>query len=520
MKAVLVQPPIHDFYLSPHRLSALGLRSLIPFLESRGWEWELLNFPLMRKKGIALPLPEELSHLRPFIFQGETGPVTWFSRYARFGPDRAACTAAVKKEQPDLLLISCFAWAYAGETLEHIADLKAALPGVPLIVGGHGAAVMPDYFSGPGKADLVFKGEAEIGFPDLLAALEMNQKDNWIKILSRQKQALKKFTRGDALTPVWAGPSSQKKPQFTVMLSRGCPRKCRFCSNHLVYGREFRTPALSEVLKSIEALPAAGPFSVNFEDDNLLLNKEYFLAILEKLKNFNPDFSFTAENGMDYSLLNEALLTRLHTLGLKQLNISLAVSSAALGKNESRFLDLPRLKGVLAAAGALKLPVVTYFIAGLQGDTPDSAVEALLFLSSLNTTIGISPFYPVPGLPGLAAVDFNTLYPGLCRGSSAYPWTNSLSTTQLITAFRLSRFANLLKNTGYLPGGSPGGAGGPSAEERELIGVCLNRKQLYTVVKNHKHRIICAVPDLDILMMDKYLSIIKKMILTSPASRG
>ena len=55
-------------------------------------------------------------------------------------------------------------------------------------------------------------------------------------------------------------------------------------------------------------------------------------------------------------------------------------------------------------------------------------------------------FYSVPGLPDFSdTAYFRNIAPGLLRGSSAYPWNSSLSTEELITAFRISRTLNLFK---------------------------------------------------------------------------
>ena len=78
-------------------------------------------------------------------------------------------------------------------------------------------------------------------------------------------------------------------------------------------------------------------------------------------------------------------------------------------------------------------------------------------------------FYPVPGLPGFTDMRlFERGCSALCAGSAAWPWTGSLTSAQLVTAFRLARYVNLCKK------------GALSAEERELVERCRRESRLYT----------------------------------------
>ena len=92
------------------------------------------------------------------------------------------------------------------------------------------------------------------------------------------------------------------------------------------------------------------------------------------------------------------------------------------------------------------VPSISYFICGLSEDNPKTVSDTIIYLSGLPTRIGISLFYAVPGLPDFSDKSrFDTLSPKLCAGSSAYPWNGSLPTQTMITAFRLSRLCNHLK---------------------------------------------------------------------------
>jgi hypothetical protein len=101
--------------------------------------------------------------------------------------------------------------------------------------------------------------------------------------------------------------------------------------------------------------------------------------------------------------------------------------------------------------------------------------------------IGLSPFYPVPGLRGFTATEqFDSLGARRCCGSALYPWNRSLSTGTMVTAFRLARLSNLKKSLRR------------SAMETKVLSLIEQEKKLFTITKEPPagERIV-PVPDMD-----------------------
>ena len=238
----------------------------------------------------------------------------------------------------------------------------------------------------------------------------------------------------------------------TTSLSRGCPKGCRFCSNHLCHGREFRTLPMEKFEKALKRIPSGRFLHLNFEDDNLLYTPEYFFEVLRLVKSRWPQAEFTAENGLDYNFLDPPSIDRLVQYGFRRFNLSLGTIFPETALQEERPLNLERYLEVIEAIRRRGASSITYFIAGLEGDTPERIVRQIQYLAPLPTLIGISLFYPVPGIPGFIPPPSLLLrHPGLGRGSFAYPWTGSLTTEELVTAFRLCRYVNLLKKQHKTP---------------------------------------------------------------------
>ena len=473
-RAIIAVPSFCDFYATPHRLSALGSIIVKNILQDQGWEAYLSQFPLATKQSLALP--SSFSHLRPYLLPNEYGPTAFFSRYHRFGPSPKQCANAILAQNPDAVFLSCFAFAYADDTLalaKHIKKLRAT---TPVYVGGPGVSVLPEYFQRHVYIDAVICGEAESSLADFLSSGTTSEStisdDASMSIQPRVAIAAKNSPHN----VLW----------LTTSLSRGCPYKCTFCANHLTQGHQFRKIDPAVFLDKLARFPRNGPVHMNFEDDNILMDREYFFEILTGVRHVCPHVSFSAENGMDYNLLDGDTLDRLINFGFKQFNLSMASCSPAILKNTQRHGDLQHLQAILARLNQLKIPAIVYFICGLKSDTIETVIDNLLFLFRQPARVGISLFYPVPGLPGFEESHaFLTTNSHLCTGSAAYPWSGSLTTPQMVTAFRLARYINLSKNER------------PSSLDRELFTHIQREKKLYTFQRKNKERLMVRPPGLD-----------------------
>lgn len=509
MNIAVVTPPVRDMYFTPGRNSALGMHTVSSHLSRMGETVFPFNFPGDNPGGFSIPPLKETEHLTPFLIQGEKGPVSFFTGYRQFGPSFEECAARIAATDPDVILISCFAFAYAEDTVEFVKALKETGCTALIGAGGGGVSVFPQYFLASG-IDFAVTGESEEVISPLLKELRRTDPDfsrvpNCYSSIHREgmegtvpsSAPPSYFTAaGSDLEFIWSITGETKKTRFiSTSLSRGCPRKCRFCSNFLTHGREFRKVPIGKIISGVTQIPTDKHTVINFEDDNLSFDPEYLFEILKIFTAHLPESSFMAENGMDYSFLDRSIVIALSKAGFRQLNLSLGTLSTISAESEHRHLSLSKYESVLEAAEQSGMAAITYFISGLEKDSPEAAVSALRYLHNLPTLTGISPFYPVPGLTGFTDKKlFLAHSPSLCRGASFYPWNGTLSTAQLVTAFRLSRYSNLKKK------------GGRSETGCRLIELSEKEHRLYTVVKINKGNRIIPVPHLDTSMMEMFFS--------------
>ncbi len=496
MKAAVVIPPVEDFYFTQRRFASLGAQKGVEILTGSGINTVLYDFTKGHREQIKLP--RSVQHLKQYILENESGPCSFFTSYRHYGPAIAKCASIMAERGYDIVFVSLFAYCYADSAADFASALRKLDPAIKIAASGAGVSVFPEYFRE--CFDYIIPGEAEIFAKELQSSLLHGSpvssfKINFFEQLEERfgANSRKDFSadcphteEGEFLPSVSLPFSGRKSVFISVMLSRGCFNKCRFCSNFITHGRSFRkadTESLAGVLSGIgrQIMQHAGKkIFVNIEDDNLLYDRNYFLRSLRIIKNFFLQYAsdehifFSAENGLDYSLLDKDMCQKLISdYNFRQFNFTLASADNGLSLSQSRDSDTAKLEKLLQYLNEKKIPAVTYFIAGLAGDTPEKTVESLLFLDRHPGLSGISMFYAVPGLPDFSDKSvFKETSPALCRGTSAWPWNRSLTTGELITAFRLSRTINFLKKEGNL-----------TETESALKTRILSDKKIYTIAE-------------------------------------
>ncbi len=510
LKAVVAVPPVKDFYFTRHRFSSLGARTVFKILKASGVDAAFLDFPSMKKNGQQIDIPDEIAYLNRCIIPGETGKLSYFTKYQLFGPSVEECAEIICSHHPALCFLSCFAFSYGKELIDLAGNIKKVNPDIVVVAGGAGVTAYPHYFLRDANIDFVLCGEAEVNLHIFLEAAVaktvtfdqvpnlMWKKDGMVR-QSRAKSSSNSTMIEPLIAKVW---ETNKSVYFSTCLSRGCPNECKFCSNWIVHGRSFRTVAIDKFINELCGISIDENddrrIYVNFEDDNLLLAPDYLIEVMAQVKKRLPKASFLAENGLDFRLLTPALADELVLLGMTSFNFTLCSVNKNLLEQQGRRTSLSHYESIVRHVAAQHVPILSYFIAGLEDDSKLHSVDTLAFLFGLPTTVGISMFYAVAGIYGFENPErFDKIAPCICNGSSAFPWNGSLSTEELITSFRLSRYVNLLKSVNKSP------------IETKLLKKVTAEQKLFTLVNNEEGISIVEVPEYHRGMVRMFLQKVK-----------
>ncbi|NTW99611.1 MAG: B12-binding domain-containing radical SAM protein, partial [Geobacteraceae bacterium] len=163
---------------------------------------------------------------------------------------------------------------------------RAAAIGRPVVMGGPHPQFMAEDIFASGCVDYIVKGEGEIVFRNLLAALQNRDTVEAVKgLIIKDGRHLIETPAADPID-VEALPfparhlvdlhryraSMADRPITPVVTSRGCPGACHFCSSSSFFGRGWRFRSAESVLAEIdEVYNRYGFRAVCFMDDNFTL---------------------------------------------------------------------------------------------------------------------------------------------------------------------------------------------------------------------------------------------------------
>ena len=363
---LLIQPPIRDFYLTAKRTFPYGLACIASVLIDKGHSVDLVD-GLARSKSRVLALPEELSYLKEFYGQPDRSPFALFHTFKHFGFNFTHIGKIAKASGAFLVGISSLFTPYAADALETAETVKIHHPSCKIVMGGHHPTAMPESVMRSPAVDFILRGEGEVSMPLLAEALAAKQSVEGIPgIVYRRSDGSLSVTEPVSMKDPGRYPlpatnlinhrfyRKAGKGSTVVMTSRGCPMKCTYCcvgsSCHLTYRRR----AVDSVLREIEtAVQRHDVGFVDFEDENLSLDREWFVGLLNKIEErFGKDrIELRAMNGLYPPSLDGHVIAAMKSAGFKILNLSLGSTSEKqlkrfnrpdVGRDFDRAIRLPK----------------------------------------------------------------------------------------------------------------------------------------------------------------------------------
>jgi radical SAM superfamily enzyme YgiQ (UPF0313 family) len=336
---------------------------------------------------------------RPQILDGfGMQPKEWFARIA--------------KEKPDLfgMTLSAFSWS---KSVDLIPAVKKMLPDLPIVAGG-------PYPTAVGKAalkqllelDYAVRGAGERAIVQLCDAIASGKSVAKIAGLSYRRgtrtyenipatdQDLDSlpFPARDIIDMTRYKPSVgfyNKLPSASMMTTRGCPRKCKFCvsSTHVQYR------SIENVMAEIdECEERYGIRHVLFWDEDIAVKKSRAIELCEALARRKRKISWCAS--MTPASAEPELLKLMKKAGCWKLLFGVETgvqkNLEVLGKQ----LDLERVGKQLANVKKAGIETFATFMFGIPGETREEAEATIRYACSLPLDYAL--FLNLTPFPGTA----------------------------------------------------------------------------------------------------------------------
>lgn len=260
--------------------------------------------------------------------------------------------------------------------------------GIPVVMGGMHATLCPE--EAARYVDVVFRGEAEGAWPQLIADFECGQ--------------LKDYYDSGApdLTNLPLPRRELYRHRYRVALisaSRGCHYRCEFCAIWKFEGGQFRMRPVEDVLAELAHVPPS--YILLFTDDNIYADRDHALALFSAMSAHGLQRRHAVQASLNIAD-DDRLLAALKASGCLAVLVGLESLSEeslrAMRKGVNLRLGVKSYREKIERLHAHHLMVAATFIFGNDGDPPSIFERTADFV--LEVGIDLAHFgllIPTPG---------------------------------------------------------------------------------------------------------------------------
>ena len=460
---LLIQPPIRDFYLTAKRTIPYGLACIAASIAKSGFTVDIFD-GLATSKSRVCDLPQEMDYLREYYGRPDRSPFALFHSYRHFGYGFDYIGQKAKESGAFLVGISSLFTPYMHAALQTAASVKTHHPNCQVVLGGHHPSAMPQSVMEKKAVDFVIRGEGEVAMPLLARALSKGFDYNSIPgLVFRRKDGTLRINPPAQMKSPDDYPlpaihlldhrfyRRRKRASMVIVTSRGCPKKCSYCSVGAQSFLNYRQRAVESVVAEIEhATTQYNVGFIDFEDENLSLDRRWFLTLLNEIqRRFGKgQLELRAMNGLYPPTLNIEVIRAMKAAGFKTLNLSLGSTSKEQLKRFKRSDVRLAFDRTLRIAENFGLNAVGYLICAAPFQRAEDSITDLLYLAQRRVVVGVSIFYPAPGSHDFDLCKKLKILPDhfSCTRSSALPLSHTTSRKEAVTLLRLGRILNFMKS--------------------------------------------------------------------------
>lgn len=435
MKIALIAPPWIFKEEVEFVSQNLGLGYLASYLEVKGHQITIID-SLIEGLGTCLPLK------------------TKYTEALRWGLSDEEIVNLIPKDSELIGITAPFTDSrFVVNPLSRI--VKDSFPGSILVIGGVYPSTLPEEAMKLSKADIVIIGEGEIPLSQIAGGKKWEE----IKgIIFRKNGKIVKTGLGETVDDIennipmpsydlrpmrryteWSPRGNKRDRTLSIVSSRGCPNKCRFCSIHNVYGRKWRAFSAERILEEIQiAICRFGINHIEFEDDNLTLQKRRAMAIfrgIENLRGRNGEkIYWSAPNGVMIRSLDRELIYAMKESGAELIYLPVESGDPYILKlmNKVGWHDhLQKTLGVIKHCKEVGIATSAFIIVAYPGEDRKSFQKTFDFCKRM-IDAGIGSITPLVATPYP-----NTELYNLCEkgGWLVYPDTENVLIYQRYSHF-------------------------------------------------------------------------------------
>ncbi|MBF0463740.1 MAG: radical SAM protein [Nitrospirae bacterium] len=405
MRILLIKPPysrLKGVGQSPY--FPLGLGYIASLLRENGYEAVIYHAENPKSKAECVFPDADMT----FNFRSKS-----YHRYLEILKDDthfvwAEVRQTLKDYRPDMVGISLLS-VEVGSALKISQLVKEYNPSCYVLWGGLHPSFMADESLMLPEVDFVIRGEGEYPTLELCRALEghtplssvesLSFKENGKIIHNPVRMAVENvddipFPARDA---VLYPETFDFKSLGSMIVSRGCPFRCTFCSSRNFWDKKVRMRSPGNVIKEIQLLKETyGTNFIMFWDDSFTINRTVIEKYCKSLIESKVNVSWKTATRAD--LIDEPLLELMTKSGCVKLEIGVESGSDRIKKIISKDVSNEQIKKAFSLISKKGIGVGGFFMAGFPDETLEDLAETFKLMQELKAgELAFNIFDPMPG---------------------------------------------------------------------------------------------------------------------------
>lgn len=290
------------------------------------------------------------------------------------------------------------------EALSIAVTCRAVSPALPLVWGGIHPTLFPEQTSRDENVDIVIFGEGEGPIVELAQCLKEKKDFKDVPGLVWKQGHDITMNEAGRLTDLEALPfpdyglletekyarleiKGQVRKSLAVHSGIGCPHRCSFCINTLLYKRKRRSKSAARILDEIQYLIKQYRVNhISFRDENFFSSRAEVEKFLAGVQERGLKFTWDTTVRADYfrpSYLSEDMLARLQEAGCIRLGIGVESASARVLEYLCKDITLQDVEASAVLCRKYGIHPYYSFMIALPGEQKKEMLETVDFIVRL-----------------------------------------------------------------------------------------------------------------------------------------
>ena len=263
--------------------------------------------------------------------------------------------------------------------------------GTTVVVGGPAISILGPAALNSLEVDVALRGEGELSFPALLAALESgNELDCVPGVCFRRDGStvstpiVKLPTFGPSGMQEWIDWSAYEPHGTTwpIQTKRGCSLPCTYCAYPVVEGRGYRRRSPKEVADEIEEVSrTVGPRTFEIVDSTFNVPLAHAIEICEEITRRKLHVGLTAM-GVNPLQVTPELFATMKRAGFNSMMVSAEAASETMLTNLGKGFGVDQVRRTAKLARESGLRSIWFFMLGGPGETRESVEQTVSFMET------------------------------------------------------------------------------------------------------------------------------------------